>query len=85
LKMNAFGQGALAFFLLISSLGAAPRNAWVATWAASPEPVDVSPDEPLLNIEDQTVRDASASPSGEWRCAFASPTSTAPRRCSWAR
>ena len=57
LKMNAFGQGALAFFLLISSLGAAPRNAWVATWAASPEPVDVSPDEPLLNIEDQTVRE----------------------------
>ena len=33
------------------------KQAWVAAWAASPEPADPDPDEPLLKLEDQTVRE----------------------------
>jgi lysophospholipase L1-like esterase len=42
---------------LVPQLAAAPRNAWIATWAASPESAAPDPDEPLLKIEDQTVRE----------------------------
>ena len=56
-EMNAIHKSALAFLLLVPQLGASPRNAWIATWAASPEPADSDPDEPLLKIEDQTVRE----------------------------
>ena len=42
--------------LFIPQMAGAPRNAWIATWAASPEPADPDPNEPLLKIEDQTVR-----------------------------
>jgi len=35
----------------------APPNAWIATWAASPQSAAHDPREPLLNIEDQTVRE----------------------------
>ncbi len=49
------------FLLFIPQLAGAPRNAprntWIATWAASPEPTAPDPNEPLLNIEDQTVRE----------------------------
>jgi lysophospholipase L1-like esterase len=31
--------------------------AWIATWAASPQPAAPNPKQPLLNIEDQTVRE----------------------------
>jgi len=31
--------------------------AWIATWAASPQPSAPNPKQPLLNIEDQTVRE----------------------------
>jgi hypothetical protein len=49
---------ALACFLLfVPHLAASPRNAWIATWAASPQSADPDPDEPLLKIEDQTVRE----------------------------
>lgn len=34
-----------------------PRTAWIATWAASPQPAAPDPKKPLLNIEDQTVRE----------------------------
>jgi lysophospholipase L1-like esterase len=34
-----------------------PRDSWIATWAASPQASAPSPREPLLNIEDQTVRE----------------------------
>ena len=34
----------------------AQRNAWIAAWATSPQPVDPNPSEPLLKIENQTVR-----------------------------
>ena len=60
--MNILRRCALVCFLLfISQLAGAPRDAsrkaWIATWAASPEPADPDPDEPLLQIEDQTVRE----------------------------
>ncbi len=56
--MNALRNGALVFFLLfVPQLAGAPRTAWITTWAASPEPADPDPNEPLLNIEDQTVRE----------------------------
>ena len=56
--MNALRNCALACFLLFAPhLIAAPRNAWIATWAASSQPVAPEPNEPLLNIEDQTVRE----------------------------
>jgi lysophospholipase L1-like esterase len=49
---------ALVCFLLVApQLPAAPQNAWIATWAASPQSVTLNPDEPLLKIEDQTVRE----------------------------
>jgi lysophospholipase L1-like esterase len=34
----------------------AAQDSWIATWAASPQPSAPDPDEPLLNIENQTVR-----------------------------
>jgi lysophospholipase L1-like esterase len=34
-----------------------PPKAWIATWAASPQSAAADPREPLLNIEDQTVRE----------------------------
>jgi len=51
--------------LLVPQLAGAPRNAsqnahrtaWIATWAASPQPTAPNPRKPLLNIEDQTVRE----------------------------
>jgi lysophospholipase L1-like esterase len=39
-----------------ATAGASP-HAWVATWAASPEPVESDPHDALLQIEDQTVRE----------------------------
>src|SRR5271168_355316 len=56
--MNALRNGALVcLFLFVPQLAGAPRNPWIATWAASPEPAAPDPDEPLLNIADQTVRE----------------------------
>ena len=60
--MNALRNCAFAcFLLLIPQLAGAPRNApsntWIATWAASPQPTAPDPSEPLLNLEDQTVRE----------------------------
>ena len=49
---------ALACLLLLApQLAGAPRNTWIATWAASPQPTAPNPKQPLLNIEDQTVRE----------------------------
>lgn len=47
----------VCFLLFIPQLAGAPRNTWIATWAASLEPADPDPKEPLLKIEDQTVRE----------------------------
>lgn len=38
-------------------LAGAPRSAWIATWAASPQSVFPNAREPLLKIENQTVRE----------------------------
>jgi lysophospholipase L1-like esterase len=43
--------------LLVSEATAGPPNAWIATWATSPEPGNHDQDQPLLKIEDQTVRE----------------------------
>jgi lysophospholipase L1-like esterase len=61
-NMNALRtSAALVCFLLIPQLAGAqrnaPQNSWVATWAASPQPTSPNPKKPLLNIEDQTVRE----------------------------
>jgi lysophospholipase L1-like esterase len=57
-RMKSVGIVALCGFLLLGPrLVAGQRDAWVATWAASPEPAPADPDEPLLNIENQTVRE----------------------------
>jgi lysophospholipase L1-like esterase len=56
--MNALRNcGIVWFLLLVPQTSTAQRNGWIATWAASPQPVAPSPKQPLLNIEDQTVRE----------------------------
>jgi len=56
--MNALRNCALVcLFLLVPQLNGAQRNTWIATWAASPQAAAPDPSEPLLNIEDQTVRE----------------------------
>jgi hypothetical protein len=56
--MSKRWNAALVCFLLFVTQGTwAQRNAWVATWATSPQSVSPDPDEPLLKIEDQTVRE----------------------------
>jgi lysophospholipase L1-like esterase len=47
----------LCSLLLASHVVDAQQNTWVATWAASPQSASPDPDEPLLKIEDQTVRE----------------------------
>jgi lysophospholipase L1-like esterase len=57
-----------ALGVLIGTMAAAAGNfvgpqtrpspqTWIATWGASPQPADPDPSEPLLNIDDQTVRE----------------------------
>jgi lysophospholipase L1-like esterase len=43
--------------LFVPQQAKAPQNTWIATWATSPQAADPDPDEPLLKIEDQTVRE----------------------------
>src|SRR5947199_6513396 len=45
------------FFLLGPRLVAGQRDAWIATWAASPESAEPDAREPLLNLDNQTVRE----------------------------
>ncbi len=57
-SLNAIRKTALLFSLLFLqhfALGQQPT--WIATWAASPEAASPDPDEPLLNLNDQTVRE----------------------------
>ncbi|HXW93753.1 MAG TPA: SGNH/GDSL hydrolase family protein [Terriglobales bacterium] len=61
--MNALGHYTLTCFLLCASPpilaprdAVAQRNAWVATWASSPESTNPNPNLPMLNLENQTVR-----------------------------
>jgi lysophospholipase L1-like esterase len=58
MRMKSVGiLGLCSFFLLGPPLVVGQRGAWVTTWAASPEPADADASEPLLNIENQTVRE----------------------------
>ena len=56
--MNSLWNGVLACALLLAPcLAPAQRTAWVATWTASPEPADPGPNQPMLNLQDQSVRE----------------------------
>jgi len=56
--MGQLGNCALVCFLLfVPQLTGASPNTWIATWAASPQSAAPNPKQPLLNIEDQTVRE----------------------------
>jgi lysophospholipase L1-like esterase len=56
--MRELRNRALTYLLLfLSPLAWSQRNAWVTTWATSPQSVSPDPDEPLLKIENQTVRE----------------------------
>ena len=56
--MNTFTRCAVICSLVfISRLGPAQREAWIATWTASPEPTDSDPNQPVLNLQNQTVRE----------------------------
>src|SRR5262252_10777100 len=48
---------AICLLLFAPELVAASTNAWIATWATSPQSSTPDPHEPLLNIENQTVRE----------------------------
>jgi lysophospholipase L1-like esterase len=47
----------LLFFLPIPHFAMGQQPAWIATWTASPEAADPDPNEALLNLNDQTVRE----------------------------
>ena len=56
--MNALQNCALGCFLLFApQLAGASGNEWIATWTASPELADPNPREPLLKLDNQTVRE----------------------------
>jgi GDSL-like lipase/acylhydrolase family protein len=56
--MNARRACVLVCFLLfIPQLASAQRDQWVATWAASPQPSGPDTKDPVLNIDNQTVRE----------------------------
>src|SRR5215813_15120370 len=48
---------AICLLLFIPKLITASTNAWIATWATSPQSGTPDPREPLLNIDNQTVRE----------------------------
>jgi lysophospholipase L1-like esterase len=57
-SMNVSPKTALLlFFLLIPHFAMSQQRAWIATWTASPEAADPDPNEALLNLNDQTVRE----------------------------
>jgi lysophospholipase L1-like esterase len=47
----------VCFLLCIPRAALAQRSSWIATWAASPQSSAPNPKQPLLNIENQTVRE----------------------------
>jgi len=56
--MNALRNCAFVCgLLLVPELTPAQRDAWIATWTAAPEPAEPNAKEPVLNLEDQTVRE----------------------------
>jgi lysophospholipase L1-like esterase len=56
--MNTLRNCALVWlFCSVSELVGASTNTWIATWAASPQSGSPNPGEPLLSIDNQTVRE----------------------------
>ncbi|HEU5314299.1 MAG TPA: SGNH/GDSL hydrolase family protein [Candidatus Udaeobacter sp.] len=56
--MNALRNCVVIWLLLfIPELVGAPTNTWIATWASSPQSGTPNPREPLLNVDNQTVRE----------------------------
>ena len=57
-RINALPRCALTCcLLLVSPRAAAQREGWITTWTTSPEPADPDPKQPILNLQDQTVRE----------------------------
>jgi len=57
-RINALPSCALTCcLLLVSPRAAAQREGWITTWTTSPEPADPDPKQPILNLQDQTVRE----------------------------
>jgi lysophospholipase L1-like esterase len=57
-RLNALCLCALIFcFLVAASPAWAQPDPWIATWTASPEPANADPNEPLLNLQNQTLRE----------------------------
>ena len=55
--MKTLVNGILVCVLVLGShLSEASQSTWITTWTASPEWADPDPTEPLLNINNQTVR-----------------------------
>lgn len=54
--MNAIRSCALICSFLLVPLAEAQQESWIATWTASPEPADPDPNQPILNLQDQTIR-----------------------------
>src|SRR5215467_8869956 len=48
---------AICLLLFVPGLIAGSPNAWIATWATSPQSGSPNPRESLLNIDNQTVRE----------------------------
>jgi hypothetical protein len=58
-QVNGSSKVVLVLFLLfLSNCAVGQRSTWIATWTASPEEADADPSEPLLSLNDQTVREA---------------------------
>jgi lysophospholipase L1-like esterase len=56
--MNGLRTCALICSLLLAPpIATAQREGWIATWAASPEPAELDPNQAILNLQDQTVRE----------------------------
>lgn len=56
--MNMRRSGAVVcLLLLLSGIAVGQPEKWVATWAASPEPAGADPDQPILHLQNQTVRE----------------------------
>jgi len=54
---NAVRRCALIGSLLLLPLLGPAQESWIATWAASPEPAEPDPNQPMLNLENRTVRE----------------------------
>jgi lysophospholipase L1-like esterase len=75
-------KGVLVCTLVLVSHFAEASTTWITTWTASPEWADPDPNQPLLNIDDQTVRERVRLSIGgtRLRVQFSNEYGTAPLR-----